>query len=176
MVRSRPLQPTDNEGRYSISGVSPSPVERMSPLLSAAKAGYFTDVRFANPNYQPISSDTALDFALDSWVPIEPGEVVRGLSPHRPPVCSHWGYGASACQRFGVTVPATGVLEITFPAPVFNFDFDVVGPDGSFVFYDARWVTPLRVAIPVETGSRYELRVIGGWSPAREFELIATMR
>ena len=35
---------TDNEGRYSISGVSPSPVERMSPLLNAAKPGYFTDV------------------------------------------------------------------------------------------------------------------------------------
>ena len=109
-------------------------------------------------------------------MPIEPGEVVRGRRASWSCGLFARGYGAGACQRFGVTAPATGVLEVTLTAPVFNFDFDVVGPDGSFALYDARWVSPMRLAIPVEAGSRYELRVIGGWSPAREFELVATLR
>lgn len=153
---------TDGDGRYSISGVKASPAEGMAPLLSASKAGFFTDLRFADSNYLPISSDTVLDFALAPLVQITLGEVVRGLSPIGPSVCSHWGYGASECQRFGVTAPATGLLDVTLSAPLFAFDVDIVGPDGSFALYDASWVSPLRLAIPVEAGSTYEIRVIGG--------------
>jgi hypothetical protein len=168
---------TDADGLYTISGVRPSPTDDgMAPLLSASKTGLFTDVRFADANYLPIRRDTVLDFALTPWAEIALGEVVQGQSPVGPRVCSHWGYGASECQRFGVIAPETGVLEVTLTAPVFNFDFDVVGPQGSFVLYDPRWLSPKRIAISVEAGSRYELRVIGGWSPARAFELVATMR
>jgi hypothetical protein len=168
---------TDADGLYTISGIRPSPTDdAMAPLLSASKAGFFTDVRFADVNYEPIRKDTVLDFALTPWEEIALGDVVQGQTGAGPRVCSHWGYGTSECQRFGVVAPATGVLDVTLTAPVFDFDFDVVGPDGSFVFYDSRWVSPKRMAISVEAGSRYELRVIGGWSPAREFELVATMR
>jgi hypothetical protein len=168
---------TDADGLYSISGVTPSPTaDGMAPLLSASRTGFFTDVRFADVDYLPIRKDTVLDFAITPRVEIALGDVIQGQSPVGPRVCSHWGYGASECQRFGVIAPATGVLEVTLTAPVFNFDFDVVGPDGSFVLYDSRWVSPKRITIPVEADSRYELRVIGGWSPAREFELVATMR
>ena len=167
---------TDGDGHYSISGVRPSPAEGMAPLLSASKTGFFTDLKFADSNYLPISMDTGLDFALAPWVQIPLGEVVRGLSPIGPRVCSHWGYGASECQRFGVTAPATGSLDVTISAPLFNFDVDIVGPAGSFVLYDGRWASPLRLAIPVEAGATYELRVIGGWNPAREFELTVAMR
>ena len=167
---------TDGDGRYSISGVGRSPAEGMSPLLSAAKPGYFTDVEFADSSYRPISRDITLDFTLHPWVPIELGEVVRGVSPIGPRVCSHWGYGAGDCQRFGVAAPATGVLDVTISAALFNFDVDVVGPDGSFVLYDSSWMSPLRLAIPVKAGATYELRVIGGWNPPREFDLTVAVR
>lgn len=167
---------TDGDGRYSISGVSSSPTEGMAPLLSAAKTGFFTDVRFADSTYVPISRDAVLDFALEPLVLITVGEVVRGQSPIGPGVCSHWGYGEGWCQRFGVTAPATGLLDVTISAPIFAFDVDVVGPDGTFVLYDASWVSPLRLAIPVQAGSTYEIRVIGGWDPPREFELLTAMR
>ncbi len=49
---------TDADGSYSISGVKSSPVEAMSPLLSASKAGSSADVEFADPSYLPITSDT----------------------------------------------------------------------------------------------------------------------
>jgi hypothetical protein len=146
-------------------------------LLSASRAGFFTDVRFTDDsNYAPLSTDTLLDFALEPLVEITLGQVVRGRSPTGPRVCSHWGYGASACQRFGVTAPATGFLDLTIFAPIFAFDVDIVGPDGSFVLYDPSWVSPLRRSIPVAAGSTYEIRVVGGWEPPREFELSAAMR
>jgi hypothetical protein len=36
-------------------------------------------------------------------------------------------------------------------------------------------VSPLRVTIPVHAGSTYEIRVVGGWEPPREFELTTTL-
>ena len=74
---------TDGDGRYSISGVGRHQTEGMSPLLSAAKPGYFTDVEFADSSYRPISRDTTLDFTLHPWVPIELGEVCPGSVTNR---------------------------------------------------------------------------------------------
>jgi hypothetical protein len=167
---------TDGNGYYSISGVKASPLEGMSPLLSASTAGYFTDVEFANRSYGPISNDTQVDFTLAPLVRISLGEVISGTAPLGDPVCSHWGYGAGACQRFAVTVPATGTLDVTLSASVFNFDLDIVGPDGTFAVYSGIWASPLRVTVRVEAGSTYEIRVIGGWNPARDFELTTALR
>jgi hypothetical protein len=167
---------TDDAGHYSISGVRGASSEGSGPLLSASKPGFFTDVRFADPSYQPISRDTVLDFELAPLVQIAPGEVVRGRSPTGPKVCSHWGYGTSECQRFGVVAPAAGRLVVTISAPVFQFDVDLIGPDGSFLLYDPSWVSPVRLEIPVQAGSTYEIRVIGGWDPPRVFELTTAMR
>jgi hypothetical protein len=167
---------TDGNGHYSISGVKAAPLEGMSPLLSASSAGYFTDVEFANRHYAPISSDTQVDFTLAPSMPILLGEVISGTAPIGDPICSHWGYGSGACQRFAVTVPTAGNLEVTLSAPVFNFDLDVVGPDGTFVLYSSTWVSPTRVTIRADGGSTYEIRVIGGWNPARDFELTTALR
>jgi hypothetical protein len=148
----------------------------MSPLLSAARAGYFTDAEFANRGYAPISSDAQVDFTLAPLLNIALGEVVSGTSPTGDPICSHWAYGSSACQRFAVTVPTAGTLDVTLSAPVFNFDLDIVGPDGTFAAYSGVWVSPVRVTFRVEAGSTYEIRVIGGWSPPRHFELTTALR
>lgn len=165
---------TDGNGYYSISGVMASSLDGLSPLLSASKPGYFTDIEFANVNYAPISKDTQLDFELRPWVHISLDEVIRGRLGEDA-VCSHWGYGTGACQRFALTVPATGTLEITLSAPVRNFDVDVVGPDGTFAIYDATSASFLSVRIPVEAGSTYEIRLAFG-SPARDFELRTALR
>jgi hypothetical protein len=167
---------TDGNGYYSISGVSASSLDGLSPLLSASKPGYFTDVEFARGDYAAISKDSQRDFELDPWVKITVGETVRGQAPIGDADCSHWGYGASACQRFALTVSSSGTLEVTLSAPIYNFDFDIVKPDGTFAMYSSTWQSPLRATIPVEAGSTYELRVIGGWSPARDFELSTALR
>jgi hypothetical protein len=167
---------TDADGFYSISGVTAAPAEGMSPLLSASKSGHFSDVEFANAGYNPISSDTVLDFTLVPLVPISVGEVIHGQSPSGEPVCSHWGYGSSPCQRYALTAPSSGTLEVALTASVFNFDVDIVGPNGSFVLYNASWRSPLRLPIAVEARSTYEIRVIGGWDPPRDFELTTSLR
>ena len=167
---------TAADGSYSISGVQGSPVELMSPLMSASKSGFFTDVEFANVNYEPITADTRLDFRLAPLVSIAPGETIHGRSPSDNLDCSHWGYGTGPCQRFALTMPASGILEVTLSGTPFNFDLDIVGPRGDFEIYSAIWVSPLRVTIPVHAGSTYEIRVIGGWEPPREFELTTTLK
>ena len=167
---------TAADGSYSISGVQGSPVELMSPLMSASKSGFFTDVEFANVNYEPITADTRLDFRLAPLVSIAPGETIHGHSPSDNLDCSHWGYGTGPCQRFALAMPAGGILEVTLSGTPFNFDLDVVGPHGDFEIYSAIWVSPMRVTIPVHAGSTYEIRVIGGWEPPREFELTTTLK
>src|SRR5262249_49922214 len=140
-----------------------------------SSAGYFTDVEFANSNYLPLSKDATLDFTLAPLTRIPLGEIVEGRSPLGDRVCSHWGYGASACQRFAVKVPVSGILEVDMSAPQFNFDVDIVAPNGTFALYDGSWRSPHR-AIEVEAGLTYEIRVIGGWEPPRTFELSARVQ
>lgn len=161
---------TDDDGFYSISGV-PSSYELMAPLLSASKRGYFSDIRFANSSYAPIAGDTRLNFNLAPWLSIAVGEIVTGRLDGSDPECSHWGYGSGACRRFAVTAPANGSLEVTVTAPVFDFDVDIVGPDGRFVLYDPVWAPVRRFVIGAESGSTYQIRLIGGCCPVREFEL-----
>ena len=166
---------TATDGSYSISGVRSAPTERMSPLLSASKTGFFTDVEFADRTYTPISRDTRLDFRLIPSLAIPLGTVVQGQSPQGDPVCSHWGYGSTACQRYALTVPSSGILEVTLSGNPFNFDLDIVGPHGTFEAYDATWAPPVIVKIPVQAAT-YEIRVIGGWQPPREFVLSTALR
>jgi hypothetical protein len=166
---------TDGSGNYSVSGVEAS-FDRMSPLLSASSAGYFTDVEFADSSYLPIVKDTKLDFRLAALTRISLGDVIQGRASIGDRVCSHWGYGSSACQRFAVTAPVSGILAVDISAALFNFDVDIVAPDGTFALYDGSWRSPLRRTIGVEAGLTYEIRVIGGWEPARTFELTTRMQ
>ena len=165
---------TDANGFYSIAGV-PAAVDSMSPLLSAYKAGFFSDVAFANPSYAPIGRDTQLDFNLVPVASIAVGDVVRGHFEGSEPACSHWGYGSGACQRFAVTAPTTGTLELTLTAPVFDFDIDVVAA-GEFALYDPFWAPTRRISVSVRAGSTYEIRLVATWCRIREFELTTSMR
>ena len=91
-------------------------------------------------------------------------------------VCSHWGYGASACQRFALTAPVSGMLEVNVSATPFSFDVDIVAPDGTFALYDGSWRSPLRLTIGVGSGIDLRDPRIGGWDPARIFELTTRMQ
>jgi hypothetical protein len=45
-----------------------------------------------------------------------------------------------------------------------------------FAVYASSSISPLRARMPVQAGLTYEIRVAGGWSPAREFEFISVLR
>jgi len=64
------------DGSYILDAVSGQPFG-MAPLVSASKPGYFAGIRFAEPEYRPISKDTQVDFSLEPLSFISLGEVVR---------------------------------------------------------------------------------------------------
>ena len=166
---------TDATGRYELSGVHGEPVRFLGPLLSAAYPGYFTDVRFADASYAPLTRDAQLDFELEPIVKISVGDVVHGRVPVGERVCSHWGYGASACERVAVVAPVSGSMQVTIAGPNLGFDFDVVGPEGTFLMYGSTTASPSRFVFTVQAGSLSELRVIGAGQP-RDFELTTVIR
>ena len=165
---------TDHDGFYSVSGVPPD-FDRLSPMLSASKEGYFTEVAFANPSYAPIVRNATLDFHLVPATAIMVGDVIHGRVEGAGALCSHWGYGSSPCQRYVVTAPRTGTLEVAVTGPITDFDVDIVGPDGQFVLYH-NVLGPREIPISVQSGSTYEIRVVGYFNEIREFELVTTMR
>jgi hypothetical protein len=140
----------------------------MSPLVSASKPGYFTDIKFTNANYAPVSRDTQLDFELDPLVFISLGDVVPG--GNFDAVCSHWGYGTSACQRFALTVPSAGTLEVKVAAANNSGDLDIVGPDGTFAGY----IPYPSGLVVVKGGLTYEIRVTT--AGRRAFDLATALR
>lgn len=158
---------TDGNGYYSIRDVRTS-----APLVRVSKAGYFTDFKYVS-----VSRDTQLDFDLDRWVHISLGEVIQGRVGDV--ICTRLeGWGPKPCERFALTVPVRGTLEVTLSAPVFAFHLDVVQPDGTYLIYEGSYVSPLHGTVPVEAGLTYEIRVIGGptaWDSPREFELTTAL-
>jgi hypothetical protein len=145
-------------------------------LVGASKPGYFADFKW----WLEFPEDADLNLRLQPFTTSIPlGEAVRGQIGESE--CAGLGYGGwygqrSPCRRYAITVPATGTLEMTLSAPVFNFDVDVVRPDGTFAVYASSSSSPFRVRAQVEAGLTYEIRVAGGWSPAREFELLTVLR
>jgi hypothetical protein len=71
-------------------------------------------------------------------------------------------------------VPSAGTLEVIVTAPIFDFDIDILRPNGTFALYNPVWISPSRNQIPVEAGSTYQIR-LAGRSP-REFELTTALR
>jgi pre-peptidase len=171
--RAFPPAMTDADGRYSIRTSAAQPWG-LSPLVAASKAGYFADIRFTDANYLPISRDTELDFSLEPLTYVSLGEFVRARVGGAS--CSHWGYGTGSCARFGITVPASGTLEVTVTAVVSDFDIDIVAPDGTFAAYDG-FPYPTgspRLKIPVSAGLTYQIRLAG--AIPRDFELATSLR
>ena len=169
---------TDGDGVYSMPAVKAyAGGDAVGWLLvGASKPGYFADFKW----WLDFPKDSDLDLRLEPLtVSIALGEAIRGEIGERE--CAGLGYGGwygqrSPCRRYAITVPASGTLDMTFSAPLFNFDVDVVNPDGSFAVYASSSISPLRARMPVQAGLTYEIRVAGGWSPAREFEFIAVLR
>jgi hypothetical protein len=162
---------TDASGRYSIQARTNQPWN-MSPLVSASKPGFFSDIRFTDVNYAPISKDTEIDFTLEPLTRILLGQVLdRGVDS----TCSHWGYGTHPCQRFAVTTPSAGILTVTVSAAAIRFDVDVVKPDGTFAAYvPYPTASPVRIEIPTEAGQTYEIRLTDPGN--QRFELTTALR
>jgi hypothetical protein len=169
---------TEEDGAYTMPAVRAyaggDPVGWL--LVGASKPGYFADFRW----WLDFPKDADMDLRLEPFTrSIALGEVVRGQIGESE--CAGLGYGGwygqrSPCQRYAIAVPASGTLEMTLSAPLFNFDVDVVSPDGTFAVYASSSSSPFRVRAQVEGGLTYEIRVAGGWSAAREFELTAVLR
>ena len=173
--QSNPPVLTDSAGRYTLLNVQSEPYPQLGPLLSASAAGYFTGVEYTGRLHVPLGSNARLDLELDPLVEIALGEVVHGRVPEGLRVCSHWGYGASACKRVAVVAPASGLLEVTLAGVLLDFDYDVVGPDGTFLLDGSAYESPSRFSFAVEAGATYEVRVAGAGYP-RDFELKVALR
>ena len=148
---------TDSDGRYTLVAHTRQP-RGMSPLVSAHKDGYFTAIQFVDNQYVPIRANSTLDLTLERLVYVSIGQVVHGSSGGSPGVCSHWGYGTGPCERFAISTPSSGRLDI-ITAGVTS-DIDVVGPDGTFEAHDTCGCDPRVIQIPVRAKSTYEIRVM----------------
>jgi hypothetical protein len=83
--------------------------------------------------------------------------------------------GRPPCQRFAVTIPRSGTLEASISASVYEFDVDIVNPDGTFAAYIGYpyRTGPPRITASVNAGSVYEIRLAGA---PTDFELTTTLR
>ena len=143
-------------------------------LLGASTPVYFADFKW----WLDFPKDADLDLRLDPLTHIRLGEVIRGQIGDTE--CAGLGYGGwygkrAPCQRFAVTVPTSGTLDVTVSAAMSDFDIDIVTSDGTFAAYDG-YPYPSgspHVRIPVSAGSTYQIRLAGA---RREFELTTALR
>jgi hypothetical protein len=112
-----------------------------------------------------------LDFALDPWTYIVLGAVIRGVVNAGDTVCRGNSYGLPGfCDRFALSVPSAGTLEVTLTWPTSRPDvvLDVVRPGGNpCALFSWPGATHHAVKIPAAAGSTYEIRVVddGNASP-----------
>jgi hypothetical protein len=128
---------TDGDGSYSMPEVrayaGPDAIGWL--LVGAFTPGYFADFKW----WLDFPKDADLDLRLDPLRHVRLGEVIRGQIGDTE--CAGLGYGGwygqrAPCQRFAVTVPASGTLEVTVSAAISDFDIDIVTSDGMFAAYD----------------------------------------
>lgn len=162
---------TDTNGSYSLSEV-----RNVSPfsgaLVSVSKAAHFTETR-----YIPVFGEQRFDFELEraDWA-VTVGEAVQAavVTSARCASLGYGGRGGAACQRFVITTPTPGVLEILVSSsnPAATFDITLLKPDGSIAGYVA--LLPLRAG--VEAGLTYQIDVVHVDPSTREFVLRTAMR
>ena len=146
-------------------------------LVGASKQGYFADHKW----WLDFPKDADLDLRLEPWRLIQLGEIIKGQIGQTE--CAGLGYGGwygrrTPCQRYALRVAAFGTLDVTISAPVFNFDMDLVNPDGTFADYTSyRGSTQasVRLTAPVRGGDTYEIRV-AAVGAAQEFESTTALR
>jgi hypothetical protein len=171
---------TDARGTYSVANVQAFNRGVGWLLVGASKPGYFADFKW----WLNFPNDADLNFRLDPWVHLSPAASVRGRIGDA--FCAGLGYGGIVntvtdgmgrppCQRFAVTIPRSGTLEATISAALYEFDVDIVKPDGTFAAYIGYpyRTGPPRITAPVTAGSVYEIRLAG--TPS-DFELTTTVR
>jgi hypothetical protein len=157
---------SDASGSYTLPAVLDSSTSTWASWVRATIPGYFTD--FQRPR---VSQDMRLDFALDPWTYIALGAVIRGVVNAGDPVCRGNSYGLPGfCDRFALTVPSAGTLEVTLTWPTSRPDvvLDVVRPGGNpCALFSWPGATHHTVKIPAAAGSTYEIRVVddGSASP-----------
>jgi len=156
---------TDGAGNFSLSGFLSAPAPEV--MVRAAKPGYFTAVKRV-----PIAPSMRVDLTLDPWVHMPLGTVVRGTVERGDAAC---GDPTELCERFALTVSASGTLEVSVTAPIFEgMDLYVDTPAGEVFGPLPR--APLRLAIPAVAGSTYQIRVLNFTDRPREFELHTRLR
>jgi len=166
---------SDASGSYTLPAVLDSSRPAWASWMRASKPGYFTD--FQRPR---VSQDMRLDFVLDSWTYISLGAVIKGIVDAGEPVCRGNSYGLPGfCDRFALTVPSSGMLDVTLTWPTNRPDvvLDVVRPMGNpCAVFSWPGATRHTVRIPVEAGSTYEIRVVddGSASPLN-YELTTSL-
>ena len=165
---------TDGNGSYSLSEVR-NVSSFSGPLVSVSKPDYFTATR-----YVPMARDETADFDLQRASHISVGEKIQGRPGDER--CASLGYGGSGgtpCQRFALTTPVSGTLEVTVfstPASTFNGDVTVLRPDGVIGIYASPPGWPLRLTFPVAAGLTYQIDVVHRGPPgARDFELTTAL-
>jgi hypothetical protein len=167
---------SDASGSYALPAVTDSSATVWASWVRAYKAGYFTD--FQRPR---VSEDMQLDFALDRWTHISSGQTIRGTVDRGDAVCRGNSYGLPGfCHRFALTVPSSGMLEVTLTWPHVRPDvvLDVVRPGGiPCALFSWPGGTQHNLKIPVVAGSTYEVRVVddGSASPLT-YELTTSLR
>jgi hypothetical protein len=166
---------SDASGSYTLPAVIDSSTSTWASWVRASKPGYFTD--FERPR---VSQDMHLDFVLDPWTHVSLGTVIHGTVNAGDAVCRGNSYGLPGfCDRFALTVPSSGILDVTLIWPASRPDvvLDVVRPLGNpCALFSWPGATHHTVRIPVEAGSTYEIRVVddGNASPLN-YELTTAM-
>jgi hypothetical protein len=89
----------------------------LSIEVGASKPGYFADFKW----WLDFPKDADLDLRLEPYTFVRLGEVIRGQIGEAE--CAGMGYGGwygqrAPCQRYALTIPASGTLELTLSAPV----------------------------------------------------------
>jgi hypothetical protein len=125
-----------------------------------------------------MTKDGTVDFDLERARYVSLGEVITsevGASAR----CASLGYGGgggSVCQRFALTVPEAGTLEVAVSsAPATPFDLTILRPDGTIGVYGAS-PSQARLTLAVAAGLTYQIDVVHINPAIREFELRTTMR
>jgi hypothetical protein len=167
---------TDASGRYSISGVR-------TQVLQVYKEGYFTTGKVITT----ITQDTQIDLSMDPWEFISLGEVVRRTIKPGDTTC---GDPDELCHRFALRVPSDGTLDVVLDSPspgtfrplpyqadaLRNWDLHLETPQGDAYGPPLGTSFPMRLAIPVERGATYQIRVLSYADRAREYELRTALR
>ena len=152
---------TDTTGRVEISGETVTMTERL--LVRAVKPGYFTSaVRL------PASLEMEHHFRLRPWVITTVNQTIRGTTMLDDSCESD----IDTCQRFAVTTPRNGRLEVSVTTAVRrDLDLWLEVPGGDIYAPDEK--SPLRIEIDAVAGTTYELQVrtFRVQAEQRDFEL-----